>query len=364
MRKKHILLFCPYPKDVAPSQRLKYEQYLIFLESTGYKTFILPFFTRRTHAILYRNGYTLQKALGVLSGFSRRLMQAFLIPFADGIFVHLHVAPIGPAWLERLYIFLARKVVYDVDDMVHLLPTSSVNRLASRFKSGERFFVLMRGASHVITCTPVLDRLARRYSEHTTDISSTINTLAYAPCNPYTNDRPLVIGWSGSHSTAPYLHLLDDVLQQLAQRYSFTLLVMGASPDFSVPGVTVEVVPWSEAAEIPTLQRMDIGLYPLPDDEWVKGKSGLKALQYMALGLPVVASAVGCNDRVIQNGVSGLLVHSQDDWTESLSRLITDPSLRCSLGLAARQRVEQLYSIDANKGTYLSIFQEVYGRAA
>jgi glycosyltransferase involved in cell wall biosynthesis len=361
---KHILIFCPYPKGVAPSQRLKYEQYLGYLTDNGYRITILPFFSSRAHAILYRKGYALKKVLGVVSGLSRRVLQLFWIPFVDGIYIHLHVVPIGPAWLERLYLLLARAVVYDIDDMVHLLPTSSVNKFASRFKTSKRFFVLMRGAKHIITCTPFLDQIARRYNCHTTDISSTINTQAYVPCNPYSNDSPLVIGWSGSHSTAPYLHLLDDVLQRLAERYRFTLLVMGASSDFSVPGVTVEVVPWSEVAEIPTLQRMDIGLYPLPDDEWVKGKSGLKALQYMALGLPVVASAVGCNDRVIQNGVSGLLVHSQDDWMESLSRLITDPSLRCSLGLAARQRVEQLYSIDANKGTYLSIFQEVYGRAA
>lgn len=357
---RHILLFCPYPEDVAPSQRLKYEQYLSYLRANGYRITVLPFFSRRTYAILYRKGYTWRKALGVLSGVGRRLLQAFRLPFSDGLYVHLNVVPVGPAWLERLYVFLARALIYDIDDMVHLLPTSSVNKLASRFKSSERFFVLMRGANHVITCTPVLDELARRHNPRTTDISSTINTHTYLPCNPYSNDKPLVIGWSGSHSTAPYLHLLDDVLRKLARQHRFTLLVMGAGADFAIPGVNMEVVPWSKEAEIPTLQRMDIGLYPLPNDEWVKGKSGLKALQYMALGLPVVASAVGCNDRVIENGVSGLLVSHPEEWLEALYRLILNPQLRCDLGLAARVRVEMLYSVDANKGTYLSIFEEVY----
>jgi len=141
------------------------------------------------------------------------------------------------------------------------------------------------------------------------------------------------------------------------------LLVMGAPADFSLPGVTTEVVSWSEVGEVSTLQRMDIGLYPLPNDEWVKGKSGLKALQYMALGLPVVASAVGCNDRVIENGVSGLLVTSQDEWLDAISSLILNPRLRCELGSAARARVESLYSVDANKGTYLSLFHQVFGHS-
>lgn len=361
MRQKQILLFCPYPEDVAPSQRLKYEQYLDFLRANGYRIKVLPFFTRYTYSILYRKGYTLRKALGVLLGLGRRLLQAFTIPFSDGIYVHLNVVPVGPAWLERLYVFLARAVIYDIDDMVHLLPTSSVNKLASCFKSSERFFVLMRGASHVITCTPVLDELAQRYNSRTTDISSTINTLTYLPCNPYSNENQVVIGWSGSYSTAPYLHLLDDVLRQLARQHRFILLVMGAPADFSIPGVTTEVVSWSEVEEVSTLQRMDIGLYPLPNDEWVKGKSGLKALQYMALGLPVVASAVGCNDRVIENGVSGLLVTSQDEWLDSLSSLILNPQLRCKLGTAARARVESLYSVDVNKRTYLSLFHQVFG---
>jgi glycosyltransferase involved in cell wall biosynthesis len=363
MRQKRILIFCPYPEDVAPSQRLKYEQYLDYLRASGYRITVLPFFTRKTYSILYRQGYTLRKALGVLLGLGSRLLQAFRIPFVDGIYVHLNVLPVGPAWLERLYVFLARAMIYDIDDMVHLLPTSSVNKLASRFKSSERFFVLMREASHVITCTPALDELAQRYNSRSTDISSTINTRTYLPCNPYSNDNPLVIGWSGSYSTAPYLHLLDDVLRQLARQHRFILLVMGAPADFSISGVTTEVVSWSEAVEISTLQRMDIGLYPLPNDEWVKGKSGLKALQYMALGLPVVASAVGCNYRVINHGVSGLLVGTQEEWFGALSRLIMNPQLRLELGLAARARVERLYSVDANKETYLSIFKEVYGAA-
>ena len=132
------------------------------------------------------------------------------------------------------------------------------------------------------------------------------------------------------------------------------------STDFVISGVDIECIEWNPNIEIPTLQRMDIGLYPLPDDEWVKGKSGLKALQYMALGLPVVASNLGCNERVIENNVSGLLVNEMEDWYKSIANLIEDNKLREFLGRNARLKVEKYFSIEANKKTYLSIFNSIF----
>lgn len=357
---KTILIICPYPSDTAPSQRLKYEQYIPYLQSQGYAFEIHPFFSLSTYRILYRRGYLLRKLWGVISGLLRRLLLLARIPAADGLYIHLHVAPIGPPLLEWLYLKLAKATIVDIDDMVHLLSTSRENQLARLFKSSRRTFLLMAGADHVITCTPVLDQLAQRYNRHTSDISSTIDTDRYQPCNSYSNASELVLGWSGSHTTAPYLHLLDRVLQQLAARHRFRLLVMGPA-SFTVPEVQVEVVPWSAAVELSTLQRIDIGLYPLPDDDWVQGKSGLKALQYMALGIPVVASAVGCNDRVVQHAECGFLVHSEPEWLDALERLIANPQLRRRFGEAGRQRVESTYSLRANRHRYLEIFRGVYG---
>lgn len=357
---RQILILCPYPFDTAPSQRLKYEQYIPFLEAQGYRIQIHPFFSPRTYAILYKPGRSLRKVAGVLAGIARRLALLPRIAHADGVYIHLHVCPLGPPWLEWLTCSLARAIVLDIDDMVHLLPTSGANASARRFKSSARYFLLMRRAQHVITCTPALDRLVRQHNPHTSDISSTIDTDRYRPSNSYRNDRELVLGWSGSHSTAPYLHLLDRVLQQLASRHRFRLLVMGPS-QFALPGVNVEVVPWSAAVELPTLQRFDIGLYPLPNDDWVLGKSGLKALQYMGFGIPVVASAVGCNDRVVHHGHSGFLVHSEAEWLAAIEQLIADPQLRRRLGQAGRQVVESTYSVRANRDRYLAIFAQVYG---
>jgi glycosyltransferase involved in cell wall biosynthesis len=358
--RKTILIVCPYPEDTAPSQRLKYEQYIPYLRSQGYDIEIHPFFNITTYRILYRPGHLVRKLWGVLSGFARRLRLLPRLAAVDGLYIHLNVAPIGPPLLEWLYLKLARRTIYDVDDMVHLLQTSRANRLARLLKSSRRVFLLMAGSDHVITCTPVLDQLAQRFNRHTSDISSTIDTDRYQPCNPYSNDGELTLGWSGSHTTAPYLHLLDHVLQQLANRQRFRLLVMGPA-SFDLPGVTLEVVPWSAAIELQTLQRIDIGLYPLPNDDWVQGKSGLKALQYMALGIPVIASAVGCNDRVVQHGESGFLVNSEEEWIQALEQLLASPDLRRRFGEQGRKRVEQHYSVRANRRRYLTIFEGVYG---
>ena len=180
------------------------------------------------------------------------------------------------------------------------------------------------------------------------------------PCNPYSNSRPLVIGWSGSLSTAPYLRLLEGPLRKLRERVNFKLLAIG-DPDFKIPGLEVEAIAWNLSTEVRDLSRIDIGVYPLPDEEWVYGKSGLKALQYMALGIPTVAAAIGANFRVIEDGVSGFLVKSEEEWFDRLSQLLSDAELRRRIGQNARQRVEASFSIKANRDTYLGIFRNIYG---
>lgn len=359
---KKIIIVSPYPFDSAPSQRLHYEQYLEFLNSNGYSFYVFSFFSTRAYSYIYTRKLFLGKILFVFEGLLRRLALAFLLPFADGVYIHLNVVPIGPCFFERLYILLSKTVIYDINDMVHLKKTSEVNKIADRLKSAERYYLLMRKCQHVITCTPYLEKIAREYNSSVTTVFTTINTDRLVPVSRLHRGGQLAIGWSGSHSTVPYLNILDGVLKSLAQKYEFTLIVMG--PDyFEMEGVETEVFPWSLDVEVSVFARMDIGLYPLPDDEWVKGKGGGKALQYMSCGLPVVATLAGCNADLIEDGVSGLLAKSIDDWYFLLQALIVDADLRSRLGRAARARVEKIYSVDANKGTYLSIFQEVYGPA-
>ena len=148
------------------------------------------------------------------------------------------------------------------------------------------------------------------------------------------------------------------MFRALKQRVDFRLLVMG-DPNFRIEGVDVEAYAWSKDRELETISRFDIGLYPLPDEEWVYGKSSLKAIQYMAMGIPTVATALGTNFRVIEDGVSGILVRTEDEWIEKIILLMNDPQLRERVGRNGRRQVEDKFSIKVNKEIYLRVLNDV-----
>jgi glycosyltransferase involved in cell wall biosynthesis len=359
-KRKRILILCPQPENTAPGQRLKYEQYFGYLRENGYDITVSTFQTPALWKIVYKKGHFFRKVFWVLYGYLVRVFDLMRIPFYDGVFVFLRVTPFGPPIFERLTRLLARRVVYDIDDLVFLNKTSDANRAIASLKGSSKYLYMMGCADHVITCTPYLDEFVRRHNTRTTDISSTINTDTYAPKTAYSNGSPIVLGWSGSFSTSPYLRLLEKPLRELRKRVEFKLRVIGDA-SFKMEGIEVEALPWAESTEVRDLSAIDIGLYPLPDEQWVFGKSGLKALQYMALGIPPVATAIGANFRVIEDGVSGYLVRNEEEWVDRLEKLAKDPELRKRLGQAARKRVEDQFSIRANRDTYLGIFRNVYG---
>ncbi len=360
---KRLLVICPYPEHKAPSQRLKYEQYFSYFRANGYQVDVRPFMSEALWSIAYKPGKTLQKLWHLLAGYARRFGLLWSLRGYDVVYVHLWVTPIGPPVFEKLVLSLARNVVYDIDDLVYLKNEKADKWYTRIFKGRKKPIVLMRSADHVITCTPYLDSFVRRYNEATTDISSTINTSAYQPVNPYSNDLKITLGWSGSFSTARYLKLLEPMLRKLGESIDFRLLVMGDS-NLSMNGVEVEAIEWSEASEVGFLQQFDIGLYPLPlDEEWVYGKSGLKALQYMALGLPTVATAIGTNFRIIESGTNGMLVTTDDEWLQALTLLAGNPDERRRIGANARRTVVEEYSIEANKDRYLDILDALTGRS-
>ena len=357
--KKKILVLCPHPEGFAPGQRLKYEQYFDYFEKNGYEITVSPFRVERFERIVYKKGHILKKIIYTILGYFIRAYDIVRLPFYDGAYVFLYVTPFGTIFFEFLMRIAAKKYIYDIDDMVFLTPKSKINPYISLFKGKGKMKYLSKHADHVITCTPTLDEFAQKYNKNTTDISSTINTSTYRPVNLYTNKKKIVLGWSGSFSTSKYLFLLEEVLKNLNQTHPFILKVIG-DQDFHIEGLEVDAIPWKRESEVLDLQEIDIGLYPLPNDPWVYGKSSLKALQYMALGIPPVATAIGTTYRVIEDTKSGFLVNSESDWLEKLKLLIDNPDLRRDMGGEARIRVVELYSVSANAPTYLSIFRSVY----
>jgi glycosyltransferase involved in cell wall biosynthesis len=312
-------------------------------------------------SIIYKKGNFLGKVFGVFRGYLNRIKYLFKLKNYDVVYVFLWVTPFGIPIFEKLYTSFSKAIIYDIDDAIFLSNASEYNSFIGKLKGKTKPFTMMKNAKHIITCTPFLDEIARKYNQNTTDISSTINTETYQVVNQYNNDHQIVLGWSGSHSTAKYLYLLKDVLLKLKETHPFKLMVMGDA-SFHIDGLDIEAKEWREEIEISTIQQFDIGLYPLPNEKWVLGKSGLKALQYMAVGLPVVATAIGANDRVISDKKTGFLVSNEDQWLQALIQLIENPALRKSFGEEGRLKVENEYSVKANAPKYLAILENAIER--
>ena len=356
---KKILFLSPYPFGKAASQRLKYEQYFAHLEANGFELETSSFIDLYFWEVVYKPGFLFRKITGTIRGYIRRFFDLFRLHQYDIIYIHLWATPLGPPFFEWMIRKLSKKIVYDIDDMIYKSEGSAMNNLVHLLKGKDKPVALMKYADHVITCTPDLNDFARQYCTHCTDISSTLDTERMFPVNTYTNDKPLVIGWTGTHSTVPYLYLLTNVFQQLAKERIFKLRVIG-NFKFHMDGVDYEYFDWNKEDEAKQLQGMDIGVYPLPTDAWVMGKSGLKALTYMTFALPVVATNVGTAiNRVITDNENGLLVKTDDEWLEKLKYLIDNPAERARIGKNARQTVLDKFSVEANKPVYLQILKSL-----
>lgn len=352
-----LVVLCPYPPDRAPSQRLKFEQYYGSWREAGWTVDVRPFWDERAWERLYRPGGAGAKLADFARGLRRRIDDARAAQEADLVYLHLEAIPMGPPVLEGILACRGVPIVYDIDDLVHLPHASGANPFMRWLRPAGKVPALARMARHVVVCTEYLAELARGWNPRVTNISSTIDTDVYLPREHHDRTRGVVIGWSGSHSTSPYLHLLDDVLRELQESDGIRVRVIG-DPSFSIPGVEIEAMPWVLDSEVADLREIDIGVYPLPEAEWVLGKSGLKALQYMGLGIPTVAQRIGTNPSIIEHGSNGLLAATPQEWRDALRALVRDPALRRRLGAAGRRTVEERYSVRANAPRYLRVLDD------
>ena len=324
--------------------RLRIEQYREPLRAYGIELTMSPFFDDSTYAVLYERGHLARKVLGVLRGLGRRLRDALRAPGHDLTLVYRESAPLGPPLFERLLSLLGRPYILDFDDAIFLAPVHPVNRRWAWLRHPSRVAASARGAREVTVGNEYLAAWARARNERVTIIPTSVDLGRHRPRRHAPSSGPLVLGWVGSSTTAPYLHLLDAALDLLAERREVVLRVIGGRYEHA--RVRVECLPYSIETEPDDVAAFDIGLLPEPDDDWTKGKGAFKALLYMAAEVPVVASRVGVNEEVIGTGVAGYCVDGAREWVEAILRLADDPALRERLGRSGRDRVARLYSVD------------------
>jgi glycosyltransferase involved in cell wall biosynthesis len=366
-KRRKILVLCPYPFDTNAGQRLKFEQYYDDWRANGFDIVISPFMDQKLWAVVFEPGHLPAKIAGTLRGYVRRIRDLFRLRRYDLVYSFMWVTPLGPPIFEWLVLRLTKRVVFDLEDSVLDAISNDEkhpNPLLRLLRGAGKARLLVREADQVIASSPDLAERCRGDNRRgaATYITSSVDAERFRPVNDYSNDHVPVIGWTGTFSSRPYLDLLRPVFLHLAKERRFKLRVIG-NFDYELPGVDLEVLRWSAAEEVAQLQGIDIGVYPLPlgEEAWVSGKSGLKAIQYMAFALPCVATATGNTPRVVSDGVTGLLVRTDQEWVDALKRLIDEPDLRRRLGENARKDVLERYARTAVALSYRQVLEEALG---
>jgi glycosyltransferase involved in cell wall biosynthesis len=354
---KMIAFIVQHPKGISPGQRFRFEIWEPILNDAGFEICTYSFFDYNTSKVLYQNGFLLKKTFGLLRGFYRRVILMFIIGKFDFIFLQREFTPLGPPFFELLITRIYKlKIIYDFDDAIWITQKSIPTNIFSKFKCEWKIKYLCKWA-HKISCgNNYLGEFAKTYNRNVIVMPTcvdTTNTHNIGKSN-YGSDFPIV-GWTGSHSTLPYLDLILPTIKRLQSDYKFGFIIIcdrDPLPDIK----NYQFIKWNSTTEISDLLKIDIGVMPLTKDEWSKGKCGLKIIQYFALGIPAIASSIGVNSEIIDNEINGFLCTTEAEWEKAFISLLTSSSLREKMGKSGREKVEQFYSIKSQKSKFISLF--------
>lgn len=327
---------------IGPTSRYRIFQFLPYLEAESIRCTVCPLFGKTYWDILEMRSSVfrlLAKVLYVPIRFARRVWDLATIGDPDLVVVEGQLFPYLPSFAEWLLLKCGYTVIIEIDDAIYLT-----------WGHRQKIPALLGMASAVITGNEVLATFARQYSKRVSVIPTVVDTTRFTPSNlewPLAlrlERKRLTVVWTGLAYNLEYLSLVAPVLRELQEEGLITFKVVCSRPA-NLAGLECDFKRWELDREVETLQDCDIGIMPLPSSEWTAGKCGLKLLQYMAVGMAAVASPVGVNREIISDGKTGFLASSESDWREKLRRLCEDSALRSRMGHAARNRVEERYSL-------------------
>ncbi len=339
-----VAAFTKYDREAA-STRQRVLQYLPHLAAEGIEVEVHPLLDD-AYVRALASGTAASKP-AIAAAYARRLRHLLKPQNADLIWVYAELFPWLPAAFERLAFRSGKPLIYDFDDAFFHPYDDHSNPLVRRALGG-KLKPLIRGAAAVCAGNDYLKHYADRAGAKAIVLPTVVDINEYIPAATRPT-RPITIGWIGSPSTWTFVRPLLPLLAELCrdQDIRFSAVGAGAAAEADrFDGLTF--VPWTEDSEIASVQAMDIGIMPLPDEPWARGKSGYKLVQYMACGLPVIASPVGVNATIVDEGKTGLLATDLAQWRAALVRLIDDSGLRAAMGQAGRARAVDAYSLQAH----------------
>lgn len=349
-----ILLLSRYT-DTGASSRLRSYQYLPSCKDNNFEVVVVPFFSDN-----YINsiGAGKKKQLfSVLFSYFLRFLNLLKHRSIDLIWIEYEVFPWLPYFIEKCLLQSNIPVVVDYDDAIFHRYDRNRNLLVRRIL-GKKIAKIMSNARVVMVGNDYLREYALSAgSKKVVSIPTVIDLKRYPPHVRH-DDGLFTVGWIGSPTTAKYLNLITPVMEKLHEDGTIELLLIG-SGDFEMNKIPTRVYKWSESTEAYAISEFDVGIMPLPDEPWERGKCGYKLIQYMACGKPVVASPVGANKEIVEHGVNGFLAESREEWLTALTILRDDPALRSKMGKAGRRKVEKKYNLQITAPSLISVFNKL-----
>lgn len=361
MKRKKILFIVQHRKGRSPGQRFRFEQYLEYLKENGFEYEFSPLLDATDDKRFYAKGNFLGKLVVLIKSTFRRLKDLFRAKRFDIIFIYREAFMLGTIFFEKHFKKSGAKIVFDFDDAIWLPNVSEGNQKLQALKNHDKTKDIISLSDVVISGNRYLQQYASEYNNNTVIIPTTIDTDYHVPHRVNDENKSyVVIGWTGTASTLPHFETIIPVLIKLKKKYSEKIRIkVIADKEFQHKDIEIDFVKWSIEDEIEQLQQIDIGIMPLPDDKWSKGKCGFKGLQYMGLSIPTVMSPVGVNKEIIKHEKNGFLASSENEWISVLSALIDNEQLRNNIGLEGRKTIVERYSVQAWKDEYIKIFRKL-----
>jgi glycosyltransferase involved in cell wall biosynthesis len=357
---KRILFIADHRPDRSPGQRYRFEQYFDVLQRHGFQCTLSYVLNAEDDRIFYRPGNYLRKAFIVAKSFWVRWCDWKKRSDYDIIFIFRNCVLTGSLYFEKKWVGSGKPIVFDFDDAIWKNDTSAANRMFGWLKRPEKINYTLQHSRIILAGNAYLAKYASQFNSNVMVIPTTIDMDQYQVNLSTPKKDQIVIGWTGSITTIKHFVWARPSLLEIKKKYGNKVrFVVIGDEQFIDRELDIQGQKWYAATEAQDLCEVDIGIMPLPDDEWTQGKCGLKGLQYMALGIPPVLSPVGVNKTIIQHGVNGLLACQMEDWTAALSLLIEDGELRRRLGEQARNTVSTYYSKASWENAYVEVFDQL-----
>lgn len=359
---KRILFVAMHRPERSPSQRFRFEQYLDYLRQNGFDSDYSYLIDAADDKVLYSPGNYLGKLGIFLKSSAKRLGNVLSLGKYDIVFIQREAFMLGTTLFEKLFARSSAKVVFDFDDSIWRNQGEAVGANSNLLflKNPDKTKDIIAASDLIFAGNEYLADYARRFNKNVVIVPTTIDTTEYQHVPVPPHPGRVCVGWSGSFTTIEHFETALPALRQLKAKYGervyFKVIGDGSyrNEELGIVGL-----PWRKDTEIADLSEIEIGLMPLPDTEWAKGKCGLKGLQYMALEITTLMSPVGVNSTIIQDGVNGYLADQPEEWVAKISTLIDNEALRLEMGRAGRQTVVDHYSVLSERDHYLALFREL-----